>query len=173
MVPLRTNFFAETDNIFGYRRNTLLTKGEHAFYEKLRVAVGRRYHIAPKVRLADVLFVPGNLWARFGRPICQKHLDFVLCDPETMEVLFAIELDDSSHDNDEAMKKDDFKDQALRVAGIWLLRFRAKYDYTAADIATAIDRALRMTPTRAVRRPRSNEKSRRPAGSRRPARDLT
>lgn len=148
MVPLRTNFFADTDDIFGYRCKALLTKGEHAFNEKLHVAVGKRYHIAPKVRLADVLFVPGNLWPRFGRPISQKHLDFVLCNPETMEILFAIELDDSSHDSDEALKRDDFKDQALRVAGIWLLRFRATYDYSATDIATAIDRALRMTPTR-------------------------
>src|SRR4051794_31082809 len=78
---------------------SLLSRGEFAFFRALSVAVGSRYAISLKTRLADVVHCPRHLWETpHGRRISQKHLDFVLYDRTDARVIAAVELDDRSHD---------------------------------------------------------------------------
>lgn len=110
---------------YPYEARPLLTKREYGFYCLLRrEADARGLLICPKVGLKDLIGVTArNNYMKYFRPIAQKHIDFVICD-QNLRVLFAIELDDSSHDTKEARKRDHFKDQALRAARIPLKRVR-------------------------------------------------
>jgi len=76
-------------------RRALQSRGELAFYRVLVSAVRGRWTISVKPRLADVIWCPASLWrTAAGARVSQKHLDFVLYDPETTAVVLALELDD-------------------------------------------------------------------------------
>ncbi|RIK66078.1 MAG: hypothetical protein DCC65_10665 [Planctomycetota bacterium] len=120
-------------------RGTLLSKGEAAFFGPLRMAAGRHYLIMCKVRLADVVTcsVRRDRRGPFSA-ISQKHLDFVLCDPTTTQVVMAVELDDRSHEQAGRRRRDAFVNQVLAAAGVRLIRFRAAYRYSIPDIRDRI-----------------------------------
>ena len=71
--------------------------------------------------------------------ISQKHLDFVLLDPQTLIPVMAVELDDSSHKSSAAKKRDDVKDKALRDAGLKLVRIPSKHAYTSEDFVDVLN----------------------------------
>jgi hypothetical protein len=106
-------------------RERLLSDGETRFYKTgLKPAVGDRYEISMKVSLTDVITVPAKLWdAPAGYKIRQRHIDFVLCSKRALTIVAAIELDDASHLSDEQRARDDFLADALRAAGVPLVRF--------------------------------------------------
>jgi hypothetical protein len=120
----------------------LLSQGETAFYRALSAAVSEYYLIVPKVRVADVLKVAGNVqrkrqMAAFNR-IAMKHFDFVLCDPRTLAFVGAIELDDKSHNRSDRVSRDDFLNEAAATAKLPLHRFRARANYVVEEIRDAL-----------------------------------
>ncbi len=124
-------------------RRMLLSRGEGAFYRALRAAVRGEYLIAFKVRLADLITCQENAWnAGFGHLIARQHLDFVLCDWKTTEILLAVELDDRSHQLAHRRRRDNFLNDALAAAGIPLARFQAASRYDAAALAAELGAAL-------------------------------
>lgn len=110
---------------YPYEARPLLTRHEYQFYLLLRRETSQRgLLICPKVGMKDLLNIQTRKnRMKYFRLISQKHIDFVICD-QALHVLFAIELDDSSHDTAEARKRDRFKDQAFRAARIPLKRIR-------------------------------------------------
>lgn len=110
---------------YPYEARPLLSRREYGFYCLLRRETDSRgLLICPKVGLKDLIGVSVKKnYMKYFRLIAQKHIDFVICD-QNLRVLFAIELDDSSHDTKEARRRDHFKDQALRAARIPLKRIR-------------------------------------------------
>jgi hypothetical protein len=130
---LRRRFREPIPGAFPYRaRKTLLTAGERAFWKVLREALGEGTAIAPKVRLADVIACdraardPG-----YGKLIGNKHVDFVVIDARTAEILLAVELDDRSHLEPARRYRDEFLDRALAAAGVRLVRVRSASRYCA------------------------------------------
>ena len=123
-------------------RTNLLTPGERRFYHQgLNPAIGNRYLISFKVRLADV--ITAKDWeSSYGRKIAQKHLDFVLTTPKTTRIVAAIELNDASHEASERQRRDDFLSQALHSAGIPLITFPIYYKYDAEKIRHRILAAI-------------------------------
>lgn len=113
---------------YPYHARPILTRREQQFYRLLRQEANRcGCLICPKVGLKDLMAVSRKgRYMKYFRLIAQKHVDFVICD-ENLRVLFAIELDDSSHDTREAQRRDRFKDRAFRAAQIPLKRVR-EYD---------------------------------------------
>lgn len=110
-------------NYYPYAARHLLTKREYRFYLLLR-EVADEYHciICPKVGVKDLLSVTDQRqYMKYFHKIAQKHVDFVICDQD-LYVLFAIELDDSSHETRDARKRDHLKDKAFAAAGIPLKR---------------------------------------------------
>ncbi len=60
--------------------------------------------------------------ASFRNKIDRKHVDFVLCDPHTMRPLVGIELDDATHGRVSRQARDEFVDEVLAAAGLFLER---------------------------------------------------
>jgi hypothetical protein len=132
-----------TRNLPYKSRRALLSRGEAAFYFALRAAIRGRFLIAFKVRLADLITCAKGAWeAGFGHLIARQHLDFVLCDARSTEVVLAIELDDRSHALRRRKDRDDFVNKALAAAGISLVRIRAAARYDTTAIGAAIENAL-------------------------------
>jgi hypothetical protein len=129
------------------KQDCLLTPAERSFWAVLSRIVDGSYHVAWKVRIADVLSVPDGTRdrQRHLNRIFGKHLDFVLCDPQSTAPLLAIELDDSSHEESERRRRDAFVDAALRDAGLPLLRVPARRSYAAGEIAALIRERIGQT----------------------------
>jgi hypothetical protein len=124
-------------------RDTLLSRGEAAFYFALRAAVRGRFLIAFKVRLADLITCGETAWkAGYGHMIARHHLDFVLCDHRTTDIRLAIELDDRSHDSAGRQRRDTFVNEALAAAAIPLLRVRAAASYDADRLAESLEATI-------------------------------
>ena len=139
-LVVRSNLRACTHSTLPYRRRrSLLSRGEKAFYDVLRVAVGGRYAIAIKPRLADVLRGPRANWhSAAGARVKPRHVDFLLYDHETAAPVLALELDDATHDAAERRERDAFVDEALFVAGVVLLRVRAATSYDVRELRRAV-----------------------------------
>ncbi len=119
-------------------RTHLLTLGERRFYhEGLKQAIGNRYLISFKVRLADVITVE-NWESTYGRKIAQKHLDFVLTTPKTTRIVAVIELNDATHESLDRQRRDNFLSEALHSAGIPLITFPIYQKYDSGKIRRRI-----------------------------------
>ena len=122
------------------KKQYLLTRAERSFYEVLRQAVGEEYLIFTQIRLADLIYVRKGTKQRqsFQNKINAKHVDFLLCDPKSLQPMLAIELDDASHQRADRQKNDRVKEDALTAAGLPLLRVRAKRSYDLRDLQREI-----------------------------------
>lgn len=113
-----------------YVFKNILTNEEYKFYLVLKqITNEQRNLICPKVGLKDIANVTDkdNYMKWFGK-ISQKHVDFIICD-ENLKVLYAIELDDPSHNTPKAKEKDKFKNEFFEKINIPLIRIETgKYD---------------------------------------------
>lgn len=127
-------------NDLPYRlRDNFLSAAELAFYRALEQAVGQSYSINNKVRLWDVLYVPRRDDSRtYENKISSKHIDFLLCDPTSMQPVLAIELDDASHNRKDRQERDAFLDQALGAAGLSILHIKAVRTYSITEVRQQI-----------------------------------
>ncbi len=127
-----------------YSKETLLSRGELAFYRYLRHAVPKGVSVSFKVRLSDLIGCSAQGCAKdLARKISQKHVDFVLVDAETSAILLAIELDDKTHLAADRRERDRFVDKALAAAGIAILRVSAAAEYDLRVIRNAVNERLR------------------------------
>lgn len=100
-----------------------------------------------KVRLADLVSCTATEWrAGYGGAISQKHVDFVLCDPNTTRFILAIELDDRTHDSVDRKRRDRFLNDVLATVGIRLLRVRARSYYSPPSLRTLVHKAIQKQP---------------------------
>src|SRR5262249_27474884 len=116
------------------RRASLLTAEEMRFYRALRQVVPSNLAVCVQVRLLDVVWVPVHAWRAYGAKGSGMHLDYVLADAASLEPCLVIELDDRSHAQPQALRRDDFKNAALSAAGLPLLRIPAAGRYDLAEL---------------------------------------
>lgn len=111
-------------------RKTLLTYAEQKFYHKLYTIIQKEYPhlaIAPQVRLADIITCSNQDWYKgYGPKISAKHIDFVLFNQKTTEIVLCIELDDSSHSRKDRRRRDIFVNNAMKTANVPLLHITTK-----------------------------------------------
>jgi hypothetical protein len=126
-------------------RDDFVSPAELSFYRVLRDALGARYVIAPKVSLGDLFYAPhpdrGRALGLMNR-IDRKHVDLLLCDPDTLAPLAGIELDDASHRRPRRAERDRLVEGVFREAGLPLLRLRVRHAYHPEDLAALVDDAL-------------------------------
>jgi hypothetical protein len=121
---------------------SLLTPAEQLFYRSLDLAIAGRLQILCKVRLADLFQVASNDAKerhRLFRKIAAKHIDFLLVEPDRLEPILAIELDDSSHSRSDRRERDRFVDELFGIVEFPLLRVKAAASYSPRQILRAIE----------------------------------
>lgn len=137
------------DSTLPYAKAVLFSPAERSFLGVLDQAVSDRFRVFGKVRVADVLEVRdaanASERARAFNKISAKHFDFILCDPNDLTVVAAIELDDSSHQRNTRQTRDEFLKNACAAAGVRLVRFPARRAYAVAECRTTILDALSLT----------------------------
>ena len=116
-------------------RDDFLSPAEKSFYLVIKGMMGHVFTICPKVSLADLFFVtrPNENKSAYNR-INRKHVDFVVCEPQTMKPLFAIELDDSSHEREDRVERDAFVDSVFEAAQLPLLHIPVQASYNTNEL---------------------------------------
>ncbi len=119
------------------RNERFLTPSEKKFYFLLKEHLPEEITICPKVRLADILAVDSGVkhYMTHFNKISQKHVDFVLCDTENMEILCAVELDDSTHEQKDRQKRDKFVNRAFMAAGVDIIHVPLKSEFDDEDFS--------------------------------------
>ncbi|KZZ49434.1 hypothetical protein A3759_03765 [Thalassolituus sp. HI0120] len=121
----------------------LFTASERSFLGVLDAAVGEKYRIMGKVRIADIISPERNMdkssWWKLFNKVAAKHIDYVICDKDTLDIAAAVELDDSSHERKARRERDDFVNKALKAARIPLIRFKTSRTYQVEVVRTEIE----------------------------------
>ena len=115
------------------RRGGLLSPGAINLLHALQLAIRDDWLVFSMVRLADIIKVRPKTrkFQTWNNRIQGKHLDFVLCDIDTLDVKLAIELEDQSQQVDRG-RRDRFVNTALAAAGVPLLRVLLQEKYETA-----------------------------------------
>ena len=128
------------------KRDHFLSAGELRFYHILKPLVPEGYSLITKVNLADLFYVQRPNENRGARnKIDRKHVDFVICENNTMDPKLAIELDDSSHKRKDRVERDAFVDQVFEAAGLRLLHVKVVQTYDQVHLAEQIKTQLQET----------------------------
>ena len=129
-----------------YLRKSLFTPAERSFAGVLETLNLDGTAIAAKVRLADLFGVKKGLERgdrqRAQNRITAKHVDFLLIQKSDGRPLLGIELDESSHEEEERVARDAFVDSVFSSAAIPLLHIAAKAAYDPREIRRQVDEAI-------------------------------
>jgi hypothetical protein len=112
------------------KKKYFFSEAEKKFYLILeQIADKNNWVIFSKINLRDLFYTFGENKLIYYNRIKQKHVDFLLCDNSAFLPVIAIELDDSSHNLEKRIERDDFIDKAFASAELPLLRVRAAANY--------------------------------------------
>jgi len=113
------------------------------------LAVGDRYVIFAKVRMLDLCYrlERRDNFAAFQR-VVGKHVDFVVCDPESTRPLVVFELDDPSHLRPDRVARDKFVDGVFAMMGLVLLHQPVAPSYDSVRLAGRIGKVLSPASTK-------------------------
>lgn len=139
VVVVITIVFSVRDSLNPYvPAGPLFTKAELNFYRYLVKAVGGRAVVFGKVRIADVIqpkqSIKGSKRTEVLAKIAQKHFDFVIVHPESMEVIAAIELNDTSHKQKDRAERDKLVRDAMKSSNIPLIEVPAGKSYDMKNL---------------------------------------
>lgn len=125
-------------------RGILLTNTEAPFFHLLRKMTKDYLVIFPHVALRDLVSVVADQseYFTYYNKIDRKQVDFVLCDPETLKPVFAIELDDSSHRQSDRIERDKFVENIFEEAKIPLVRVPVKNKYDVEELSNLFKNAV-------------------------------
>lgn len=128
-------------------RDHFLSPAEHSFFMVLKSAVADSALISSKVGLHDVFYVKssdGSKYRIYTNKIDRKHVDFLLCDPQTVQPIAGIELDDKSHQRSDRQARDEFVENVFRAANLPLLRIPVKHTYSVTELLSLLKPYLAM-----------------------------
>ena len=124
---------------------TLMTNAESTLYRlmkrvynnKLR-CINKSVDIFPKVRLAD--FINIKKQNKYNKEllyaITNKHIDYLVCDGDNNNIIFAVELDDDYHITEDRVQRDEFVNNLLESVGIKLFRVDQKIRFVDESTLT-------------------------------------
>ena len=124
---------------YPYKRKKLLSKAELSFYHCLLQAISGDEIVMCKCRIEDLMYVPRGTenHMKYRGYIKSCHVDFVICDKQSMLTKYAIELDDKSHNN--KSETDKRKDDIFKSIQMSLKRIPAKKTYNIEEIKRTIN----------------------------------
>ena len=110
-----------------YLKNSIVTPVEKWMYNIIQEEIREEYMIAPKVGLKDFIGVKkGNNYMKYFGHIAQKHIDFLICQKNTLSPTLGIEIDDTSHEQKNRKKRDQENDEIYKEIGIKILHIPTK-----------------------------------------------
>lgn len=145
------NRFIHHGNPFPFsKRGQLFTQVERSFLQLLEKAVGDKYKIINRVKLADILELHNNTDAKTRRSallkLNAKYLDYVLCDSNDMSIIAVVDLVNNSNKEGHKAIPDWFVSGALEASGIPYIRMKIKAGYSVADIQQGLASKLGKLP---------------------------
>jgi very-short-patch-repair endonuclease len=130
---------------FQYRRKDgVMTEAERECYHALVSEMGPDYYFFPQMHLDAIVQPIDARKDRFYafRHINQKSVDFVACDKKQLRPLFAIELDDKTHNQAKRVERDAEVERILRGAGIPLIRIQNRGRFDPKELATSVQKGM-------------------------------
>ena len=115
---------------FPYKRAKLLTDAELQLFNFMQNNLCQidRIVIFIKVRLADIAEVDNRITLSkdYLWKITNKHVDFLICERDTLDIICAVELDDYTHENQAAKERDIFVMEVLDTVGVRTVRVKTR-----------------------------------------------
>lgn len=114
------------------RKGPLLNAHESAFYNALITAVGQHGVVMSKVNMSNVLApvaTDKKQWFVANSRISKSYFDFVVCDPRSLEVRVAIELDNGKELDKGKIERQKLLIHVCKSAGIPLIGTNIKHSY--------------------------------------------
>jgi len=108
------------------KKEFLLNIPERKFFERIQQIIPDKYIIFPQVVLSSIISVNSSVrkfWT-YQNKINRKTIDFVIFEKLYFKPVLAIEYDGKFHNNPERLKRDNFVDEALKVAGIKIIHIK-------------------------------------------------
>jgi len=131
----------EAADVTQYKTARFLTPTELRFFHVLSRIIPSHHYLGVKPRLVDLL-EPSVKSRRLFNRVRAKHVHFVIGDRTPMRPILAIELDDWTHQREEAQRSDRFKDEIFHHAGLPLLRVAVASSYSDENLRVLVHRAL-------------------------------
>jgi very-short-patch-repair endonuclease len=130
-----------------YARKSLFTPAERSFLGVLESQLPTGVRVFGKVRLVDIMGVKSG-FNRSERQaarnrINRKHVDFLLVRASDLAPLAGVELDDSSHEEEDRQQRDAFVDSVFASAGLPLLHHPVQKAYSPAEVRNRIAELLK------------------------------
>ena len=129
-----------------YLKKSLFSPAERSFAGVLESLDYEGVTIASKVRLADIFGIKKGLERgdrqRALNRISAKHVDFLLIQSSDGRPLLGLELDDSSHEEEDRVTRDSFVNSVFASADLPILHVTAKTTYDPKKVHRQIDAAL-------------------------------
>jgi hypothetical protein len=131
-------------------RDSLMSRAEGEFYWKLHNIAQDRYFIFPQVHLSALLDhrIKGQDWKYAFRHINGKSVDYVLCSKETLRPVYAVELDDNTHDWADRKERDEEVERIFEEANIPLVRFRNYAQLSEKDLINTFADARKLVDSK-------------------------
>lgn len=116
----------------------LLTRGEAALYNLMRVAVQEQFLIFAQVPLwclVEVRAAESTLRSQVLSQIAFKRVQFVLVHPGTLRVAKVVEFEDPEEASPQKQAREHLLDTVFSRAGIPVVRLNAQREYSVAALA--------------------------------------
>ena len=142
-----TQFDAQGKRLHSYDRiDFLFTKTELIFLDSLGAAIQGRYAIFGKVRISEIAEPSKSYYGKLrmyaANRINQKHVDFVICQRDNLQIVGVVELDDSSHNQPNRIERDALVDHVMQSAGIPILHVRVSSGYNVQTLQSQLQQTL-------------------------------
>jgi len=126
-------------------KRTIMTEHERLLFGNLRSVLGHKYDIYPQVNLDKIFYIERQKAYKFYlgwlRRINQKSVDFLVVSKDTQSPVFAIELDDSSHESEDRIERDKFVQEIFLRNNFPLIRFNPGR-YTVEELRMVLQKYL-------------------------------
>ena len=123
-------------------RKQFLSFTELALFTALQEMAEGRYVVCPKVALNDIFYIQRpNENIHFYNKIFRKHVDFLLCEPDSMNPAFGVEQVKPVA-KDETRSADQYMEDLFLSAGLPLVHVRSSEKYELEELVHLFQLAI-------------------------------
>jgi len=123
-------------------REQFLTYTELSLLSVLRELANDHYFICPKVALNDIFYIQRpNENVHFYNKIFRKHVDFLICEPDSLKPAFGVEVIRPNR-KEETRSADQFMEDLFLSAGLPLILIPSSESYELVDLLNLFQLAV-------------------------------